>query len=144
MFVVDTSVLLYAANADSPEHERCRELLEGWRAGRGPWYTTWSILYEFARVITYPRVLPHPWSAGAALEFVETLRATPSHRILVESERHAAVARELADAVPGLSGNLFHDFHTAILMREHGLARVYTRDADFRRFHFLEVIDPLA
>jgi predicted nucleic acid-binding protein len=89
-------------------------------------------------------VLPHPWSAGAALEFVETLRATPSHRILVESERHAVVARELADAVPGLSGNLFHDFHTAILMREHGLARVYTRDADFRRFHFLEVIDPLA
>jgi len=39
MFVVDTNVLIYAANADSPEHERCRELLEGWRAAREPWYT---------------------------------------------------------------------------------------------------------
>jgi len=62
----------------------------------------------------------------------------------VESDRHAAVAKELGDALPGLAGNLFHDFHTGVLMREHGIARVYTRDADFRRFGFLEVIDPLA
>ena len=34
--------------------------------------------------------------------------------------------------------------HTAILMREHGLRRVATRDTDFRRFPFLEVVDPLA
>jgi len=91
-----------------------------------------------------------PAGAAASVErtsrarVAEALRATPSHRILVESERHAAVARGLADAVPGLAGNLFHAFHTAVLMREHGIARVYTRDADFRRFGFLEVIDPLA
>ena len=144
MFVVDTNGLIDAANADSPEHERRRELLEGWRAAREPWYTTSAILYECARVVTHPRVLPQPWNARAALEFVAALRATPSHRILVESERHAAVAKELAAAIPGLAGNLFHDFHTAVLMREHGIARVYTRDADFRRFGFLEVIDPLA
>ena len=39
---------------------------------------------------------------------------------------------------------LVHDFHTAVLMREHGVATIYTRDVDFRRFGFLEVIDPLA
>src|SRR5262245_63425663 len=38
MFVVDSNVLIYAANADSAEHERCRELLEGWRASRELWY----------------------------------------------------------------------------------------------------------
>jgi predicted nucleic acid-binding protein len=91
-----------------------------------------------------PRVLPPPWNVRAALEFVEVLRATPSHRMLVESERHASVAKALAETVPGLAGNLFHDFHTAVLIREHGIARVCTRDADFRRFRFLEVIDPLA
>jgi predicted nucleic acid-binding protein len=46
-------------------------------------------------------------------------------------------------AVPELRGNLIHDAHTAILMREHGLRRIYTRDSDFHRFPFLEVIDPL-
>jgi predicted nucleic acid-binding protein len=36
-----------------------------------------------------------------------------------------------------------HDLHTAVLMREHGISRIVTRDADFRRFRFLDVVDPL-
>ena len=36
------------------------------------------------------------------------------------------------------------DAHTAILMHEHGIRRIVTRDADFHRFPFLEVVDPLA
>jgi uncharacterized protein len=46
--------------------------------------------------------------------------------------------------VPHLVGNLVHDAHTAILMREHGIRRIITRDVDFHRFPFLEVVDPLA
>ena len=42
-----------------------------------------------------------------------------------------------------LAGNLLHDSYTAILMREHGIRRICTRDTDFHRFPFLEVIDPL-
>ncbi|HUH11508.1 MAG TPA: TA system VapC family ribonuclease toxin [Longimicrobiales bacterium] len=144
MFVVDTNVLIYAANEDAPEHARCRELVEGWRAAGGPWYTTWGILYEFVRVVTHPRVLERPWSGDAAYGFVEALLATPSHRVLVETERHAAVARTVLDEIPAVRGNLVHDFHTAVLMREHGVRTVYTRDADFHRFPSLEVVDPLA
>ncbi|MGQ0562899.1 MAG: TA system VapC family ribonuclease toxin [Gemmatimonadota bacterium] len=144
MFVVDTNVLLYAANTDAPEHAHCRRLLERWRNERTPWYTTWSILYEFVRVVTHPRVLPKPWAASSALAFVEALLAAPSHSVLAETERHAAVARELIATIPALSGNLVHDFHTAVLMREHGVRRIYTRDADFRRFEFLQVSDPLS
>jgi uncharacterized protein len=44
--------------------------------------------------------------------------------------------------LPDLSGNLLHDAHTAILMGEHGIAHC-ARDADFNRFPFLEVVDPL-
>ncbi|HUE96559.1 MAG TPA: TA system VapC family ribonuclease toxin [Longimicrobiaceae bacterium] len=144
MFVVDTNVLVYAANADAPEHGRCRALLEGWRAGRDRWYTTWAILYEFTRVVTHPRVFPNPWSAEEALAFADALIETQSHGVLVASERHTRIARELARAIPGLGGNLMHDFHTAVLMREHGLSRIYTRDADFHRFDFIEVVEPLA
>ena len=35
------------------------------------------------------------------------------------------------------------DALTAILMREHGIRRIRTRDTDFHQFAFLEVIDPL-
>jgi predicted nucleic acid-binding protein len=30
-----------------------------------------------------------------------------------------------------------------VLLREHGIARICTRDADFHRFPFLTVVDPL-
>ena len=45
--------------------------------------------------------------------------------------------------LPDLRGNVMHDLHTAVLMREHGISQICTRDADFRRFPFLTMIDPL-
>ena len=55
---------------------------------------------------------------------------------------HAAVAKQVIAEFPWLAGNLLHDTHTAVLMREHGVGRICTRDADFRRFAFLEVVEP--
>ena len=45
--------------------------------------------------------------------------------------------------MPQLAGNVFHDAETAVLMCEHGIRRICTRDTDFHRFPFLEPIDPL-
>jgi predicted nucleic acid-binding protein len=63
--------------------------------------------------------------------------------ILLPGERHAAVAAAVFEELPHLAGNLLHDAHTAVLMREHGVRRIYTRDADFFRFRFLDPVDPL-
>ncbi|MBN1347221.1 MAG: PIN domain-containing protein [Phycisphaerae bacterium] len=143
MFLVDTNVLVYAADEDMPEHERCREAVEQWRGLASTWYTTWGILYEFLRVTTHPRVLRRPWRVAQAWGFVEALLASPGLSVLVETQRHSAVAEQVLREMPQLSGNVLHDTHTAILMREHGLRRICTRDADFHRFDFIEVIDPL-
>jgi predicted nucleic acid-binding protein len=62
----------------------------------------------------------------------------------VETERHSAVAAEVLKEVPHVAGNLMHDAHTAVLMREHGIRRIYTRDTGFHRFPFLEPIDPVS
>ncbi|HLE19917.1 MAG TPA: VapC toxin family PIN domain ribonuclease, partial [Vicinamibacteria bacterium] len=64
--------------------------------------------------------------------------------ILTPTDRHAAVASGIIQELPYLSGNLMHDTHTAVLMREHGIQRIYTRDTDFHRFPFLQRVDPLA
>lgn len=143
MFVVDTNVLLYAADKSFTEHARCRKLLEQWRRQALPWCTTWSILYEFLRVSTHPRVFNRPWSVREAWRFVEAILAAPSLKVLDHTARHAAVAKQTLSEVADLSGNILHDTHTAILMREHGIRRIYTRDSDFNRFSFLEVFDPL-
>jgi len=143
VLAVDTNVLVYAADADSQFHRPCRDWLERQRARPDAWYITWSIIYEFLRVTTHPRVMRRPWSAPAAWEFVSALLASPGLGILVPTQRHADVAQDVILELPHLAGNLLHDAHTAILMREHGISRICTRDTDFSRFPFLDVIDPL-
>ena len=143
MFAVDTNILVYAADAAAPEHARCRDLVERWQAQSGAWYLSWNVCYEFLRVVTHPRVFRQPWSAEAANGFLRAIQASPSLVMLRPTERHDRVLADVIGEIPHLSGNLVHDAHTAVLMREHGLRRIYTRDTDFHRFPFLEPIDPL-
>ncbi|HEY6577991.1 MAG TPA: hypothetical protein VIY09_01590 [Rhizomicrobium sp.] len=44
------------------------------------------------------------------------------------------MSRQVFGGAPHLAGNLLHDTHTAILMREHGISRIRTRDTDFNQF----------
>ncbi len=143
MLVVDTNLLVYSADRSFEEHRRSRELLEELRAQPSAWYLTWHILYEFVRIVTHDRVLRRPWSAKQAWKFAEVLLASPGLSVLVETERHAEVVAATILEVPNLKGNLVHDARTAILMREHGIRRIFSRDTDFHRFPFLEVVDPL-
>ena len=142
MFVVDTNILVYAANADARESPRARQLLEEWTVGGLPWFLTWGVVYEFMRVVTHRNVFDPPLEILEAWQFIATLLATPSLRILAETQAHSRILAEVLQDLPSVSGNLVHDVHIATLMREHGLRRLYTRDHDFRRFQFLEVVDP--
>jgi len=144
VFVVDTNVLLHAANEDDPLFGVCHRRLSEWCRSPGSWYLTWGIVYEFMRVITHRAVFPNPWTVGEAWAFVESLLAAPGLTVLSATDRHASVAAEWVHRIPDLHGNLIHDFHTATLMREHGISRIYTRDLGFHRFPFLEVLDPVA
>lgn len=144
MVVVDTNVLVYAADADSPFHRPCRDWIERRRQRADAWYCTWPIVYEFLRVTTHPRVMRQPWKSTQAWEFVVALLAAPGLGMLVPTLRHADVAGQVLAELPHIAGNILHDAHTAILMREHGVRQVCTRDTDFHRFPFVEVVDPLA
>ena len=143
MFVADTNILLLAANRDVPGHPECAGLVESWRRRTSPWYLTWGIVYEFLRVATHPKVFDAPFRMEQALSFVSALLASPALGILAETSSHLEVVSEVLNAVPGASGNIVFDAHTAALMREHGVQTIYTRDRDFLRFPNLEVIDPL-
>jgi toxin-antitoxin system PIN domain toxin len=143
MFLVDTNVLVYAADTSSPIYKPCRNKLESWRVQRSPWYLTWGILYEFLRVITHPRVFRSPWSPEDAYRFVRVLLASPGLEVLTHGAGHDEVLGELIRSIPELRGNILHDVHTAALMKEHGRTTIYTRDTDFHRFPFLQVLDPV-
>ena len=144
MLVIDTNVLIYAANQDMEFHDPCWRTVERCRAETSPWYVTWPICYEFLRVCTHPSILPNPWSLGGAWRFLKTLLASPAAGILSPTDRHSESLDDLISEIPHLRGNIVHDAHTAVLMREHGIKEIYTRDTDFHRFPFIKVIDPVA
>jgi hypothetical protein len=143
VLVVDTNILLYAADRDSEFHSSCRPYLESLRNRSTPSYLTWNICYEFIRVSTHSKVLRSPWRSKQAWGFISALLQGPGFGLLTPTYRHREVLEETLEELPELRGNLIHDAHTAVLMREHGISQISTRDTDFHRFPFLRVIDPL-
>jgi toxin-antitoxin system PIN domain toxin len=143
MFVVDTNLLIYAANRRAEEHASALEMLSRWRSGSEAWFATWSILYEFLRIATHFRVFERPLTFSKAWNFIEELLSAPSFGLLTESNRHADILRDLVGEYPRISANRFHDLHIAALMKEHGIAEIRTADRDFHEFRFLRVVNPL-
>lgn len=143
MLVVDTNVLVYAADETAAEHSACRVFVDDLRSDPSAWYVTWPILYEFLRIVSHRRVMRSPWNTTAAWGFVEALLASPGLGFLQPGDRHHEVASRTFRELPQLRGSILHDAATAIVMREHGISRIATHDTDFHRFPFVDVVDPV-
>ncbi len=139
MVLVDANILLHAINADSPDHAPCAATLEALVNGSENWLLTWPITYEFLRVATHPRVFPNPLTLAQADTYVEQWMASDSCSVIVESDHHLQVLGESRDDVGRLAGNIVHDFHHAVLMREHGIREILTLDRDFHTFPWIEI-----
>lgn len=142
-FLVDTNILAYAVNRDCQEHRAATDAVGGWLAGEVPWAVTWGIVYEFLRVVTHPRIFRRPLTADRALQFLDPILGSDLVTILSPTPRHEALMRSTIRETGRPAGNLFHDLHTAVVMREHGISEIMTADSDFRKFPFLRVTDPV-
>lgn len=142
-FLVDTNVLIYAANKDCDEHRAAAAAVKTWLSGSVPWAVTWGIVYEFLRIASHPRVFSRPLSANQALDFLEPVLSSDLVTVLIPSPRHEALLRDTVREFGKPAGNIFHDLHTAVLMREHGVSEIMTADTDFRKFPFLSVTNPV-
>lgn len=78
-----------------------------------------------------------------ALEFIGELPASNNFYMLTGTDRHLNVLSRMLAELPEIRGSIMHDVHIAVLMREHGISQICTRDADFFRFPFLTIVDPL-
>ena len=141
--VLDTNILVYTANQNSELFTPCRRFLDQRLKAPDPTFLTWGICYEFLRVTTHRGPFPGRLSANDAFSFLNSLLSQPNVSVLNATNRHSDVLAQTLMEFPEASGNLMHDVHTAVLMRENGIREICTRDADFRRFPFLTVVDPL-
>ena len=142
--LIDTNIFLHAVNKSSPACKSARQFLDQLLRTRSPWCTTWPVMYEFLRVSTHPKVFAKPLKPAEALAFIDDLTSQDEVTLLTATDRHVAVLHEVVAGLTHPGGNLFHDIHTATLMKEHGIREIVTADTDFLQFRFLEVINPVA
>ena len=105
--IIDTNVLVYALDADAPQHAAARALLETARADTtAPLFVTSQILCEFYSIVTNPRRVPKPRSAAEAIAAISDLLAflqvlpVPAHAIdglLDLLRRHPVTAGDVFD-----------------------------------------------
>jgi hypothetical protein len=74
--IVDTNILVYALDADAPQHAAARALLEAARADApATLFVTSQILCEFYSIVTNPRRVPKPRTAAEAIVAISSLLA---------------------------------------------------------------------
>lgn len=142
-FACDVNVLLYASDGASPAHARARRFLEEACAGGDLFCLGWPTVMSYLRMATHPGIFASPLTPERALSNVEGLADLAHVRLLAEEPGFLEVYREVAGDFP-VRGNLVPDAHLTALLKQHGVRTLFTRDADFRKFRFLDVRDPFA
>lgn len=142
MFAVDTNLLIYAHFELYPQHDKARGFCEQLLSSTEDWCFAWQVVYEYVRITTHPSIHKTPLTIAQALADMGPYLAAERAHVLTHTKQHAPILEAVAGMVPTARGNFIHDVHYAALLREHGVARIYTADSDFKKFQFLEVIDP--
>jgi hypothetical protein len=140
-FSIDTNILLYASDRGSPFADRATAFLAECASGDDLVYLTWPTIMSYLRIATHSAIFSSPLSPDEAMQNIHSLLERPHVRTLGEDEGFWEVYRGVAGGFP-VRGNAVPDAHLAALLRQHGVGILYTNDADFKRFSFLNVINP--
>jgi toxin-antitoxin system PIN domain toxin len=141
-YSIDANVLLYASNSACAEYAAASEFLENRAEDPDLLCLTWPVLMAYQRIATHPAIFDRPLDPDVAWRNIDGLLALPRTRVLREEEGFGDAYRETSASLH-VRGNLVPDAHIATILRQHGVTRIYTADADFRKFAFLEVINPI-
>lgn len=138
--IVDANVLVYALDADAPQHLASRRLLDEGRSGTTTLYVTSQILCEFYSVVTNPRRVAKPRNAADAIAALVGLLSFL--RVLPTPARAVNGCLDLLRRRPVTAGDIF-DLQLAATMLANGLQRIYTfNTTNFEGFTELVVSTP--
>jgi toxin-antitoxin system PIN domain toxin len=141
VIIVDANILLYAYNADAPEHAVSAAWLERVLAGGEAIGFPWLVIWAFLRISTNARLWPNPKPAAEAFRVVNELRGLRGAIFLQAGARHLEILEELVRKGKA-TGPLMTDAVLASLAIENGAALAST-DRGFSRFAGLKWINPL-
>jgi len=141
VIIVDANILVYAYNADAPQHAAAASWLDDLFGGPEIIGLPWMTLWAFLRIVTSPRLWPNPKSAQEAFQIVREWLAQPGVFIIHPGQRHVELLERLVTEHRA-AGPLVSDAALAALALENGAVLAST-DRDFSRFPDLRWGNPL-
>jgi toxin-antitoxin system PIN domain toxin len=141
VILIDVNLLIYAVDADSPNHARARRWFEGVLSSGTVVGLPWIVLLAFIRVTTRRGILRKQLVVERAIAFIDEWLEQPYVEVVAPGDTHWPILRSLLLS-EGAAGNLTSDAHLAALALENGYA-VASSDNDFRRFSGVRVVNPL-
>ncbi|MCD4751234.1 MAG: PIN domain-containing protein [Thermoanaerobaculales bacterium] len=139
---VDTNILLYASDSESPFHKSALAFLEERSTGRELLYLPWPVIMGYLRIATHGAIFKSPMTPEAAHSNIAELLSMPHCRPLGEGPNFWPCYEEISRTVV-IRGNLVPDAHIAAILLEHGVRDIATNDSDFKKFESLRVHNPL-
>lgn len=142
MLSIDTNILVYAYNFDSPEHPSAIQYLTNHLEDTDVAISEY-VLVEFYNMIRNAVVMPTPFTPAEAVEKVMELRLNPNWTLLRTtvdvSDGVWSVAKQ-----PQFPRRAIFDARLAHSLAAAGVKRFATRNvADFKRFGLFDVFDPI-
>jgi uncharacterized protein len=141
LIVVDTNLLIYVVQQESPFHARAQTWWNGLLNGDELVGLPWTTIMGFVRVSTNSRLFPAALPVRRALDVVDEWLDNRLVSIVEPGERHWSIMRDLLIEA-GRGANLTTDAHLATLCIERG-GTLHTADGDFSRFRGLRWSNPL-
>jgi uncharacterized protein len=141
MIALDTNFLVYAHRSDNPFHLIARTAIERLVQGIAPWGVPVVCIHEFLAVVTNPKIFKQATPRQLAFEQIDALLAQPGARLLMPSERHLAVLRQLSESGQTI-GAQFHDARVAAICLENGATKLWSADRDFSAYPQLACQSP--
>lgn len=143
MILADVNLLVYAFDADCPEHPLYHPWLAGVLVGQEELALADPVLAGFLRVVTHPRIMPRPAPARVAMSFIDSMLNAEVSRWLPVNRAVWNTLGSWTEADSGIRGNVVPDAYLAALAVTNG-ARMATADRGFARFPGLRWFDPVA
>jgi toxin-antitoxin system PIN domain toxin len=141
MKAIDTNIFIFAHFEEFKQHEKARTFCKN-LAKDSDWCIAWQVYYEYLRITTHPSILKKPLTVAEAIEDLKPYFELDNFYVLTETPKHKETTEMIFKSFPSAKGNIIHDCHYATLLKEHGIATIYTADTDFKKFDFIKVVDP--
>lgn len=140
---LDADVLIYASDESSTRYRQAIDFLWECVEGSDLLCLSWITIMAYQQISTHPAIFKNPLSPEVAWGNISRLLARPRVRVIGELSGFVREYEAVTSSYP-VRGNHVPDAHLATILRQNGVKTIYTADADFRKFPFLEVVDPFA